>query len=214
MTLASAIHPFNNGKIIVNYPGAEGSLDGYKGKYKTLAEYIVSQGLASVVRLPNPHTYGFGWNVNLRHALTYVLENSKSICGSDHPDIYLMGLSAGAGAIATLAWEYPEVKKILLLEPALMTGDFSVMKGIAKYRGELYVVVGSGDEAIGTLVGDIVMDNAAKASRKEMFVIPNCDHQFRGEINGRILSQAPFYAFSDDPKPSFPDEKAGIKLYD
>jgi hypothetical protein len=27
-----AIHPLNNGKIIINYPGAEGDIDGYKRK--------------------------------------------------------------------------------------------------------------------------------------------------------------------------------------
>jgi hypothetical protein len=213
-SLELKIHPFNNGKIIVNYPGAFGSVDGYMQKYKILAEYIVSQSLASVVRLPNPQTINSDWNLNLEHALNYIIDNSKTICDSDNPEIFLMGLSAGAGAIATLAWKYPQVKKILLLEPALMTGDGSLVKGIMNYQGEVYVVVGSGDEAIGTLIGNMVVDNALKASRKEIFVIPNCDHQFKGEANSRIMSQAPFYAFSDTPKIKFPNLKGGIKLYD
>ena len=99
--LELVIHPLNNGKIIVNYPGADGSIDGYNEKYKTLAEYIVSQGLASVVRLPNPYNFGFDWDMSLRHALAYVHENSKNICGSDSPDIYLIGFSTGAGVIAS-----------------------------------------------------------------------------------------------------------------
>ena len=45
-------------------------------------------------------------------------------------------------------------------------------------------------------------------------MIPNCDHQFKGEVNGRIMSQAPFYAFATGDKPAFPDPNGGIKLYD
>lgn len=208
------IHPLNNGKIIVNYPGAEGSIDGYNKKYKTLAEYIVSQGLASVVRLPNPHTFGFGWDMNLRHALAYIFENSKSICNSNNPNIYLMGFSAGAGIIASLAWEYPKIKKILLIEPAPKVDEQGVIEGLGQYKGELYVVVGSEDEALGPEVGKQFIKVAVNTSKKEIFVIPNCDHQFKGEVNGRIMSEAPFYAFCDNPQIKFPDPKGGIKLYD
>ena len=212
--LELVIHPHNNGKIIVNYPGAEGSVDGYNGKYKTLAEYIVSQAIASVVRLPNPHTFGFGWDMNLRHALDYVLENSKSICGSENLDIYLMGFSAGAGTIAMIAWEYPTVKKILLMEPAPKVDEKGVIEGLGQYKGELYVIVGGGEEALGANVGNKFIKAAVNASKKEFFVIPNCDHKFKGEVNSRIMSQAPFYAFSEEPKPKFPNPNGGVKLYD
>lgn len=212
--LELAIHPLLNGKIIINYPGGEGTLDGYNNKYKTLAEFIVQQKLASVVRLPNPHTFGFGWDMNLRNALSYILKDSMTICGTKSPQLYLMGASAGAGVIASLAWEYPEIAKILLLESAPVPNEEVTQVGIGKYLGEVCIVVGSGDEALGEVIGRKFLDAATNASKKEIFVIPNCDHQFRGEINGRIFSQAPFYAFSDDPKPVFPDKKAGIKLYD
>ncbi len=212
--LELAIHPLTIGKIIINYPGSEGSLDGYNNKYKTLAEYIVDQKLASVVRLPNPHTYGFGWDMNLREVLSYVLKNSEAICGTKSPELYLMGTSAGAGVIASLAWEYPEIKKILLLEPAPIPDDEVTKEALGKYTGEIYIVVGSGGEALGEIVGRKFLDSAIKASRRVIFVIPNCDHQFKGEKNGRILSQAPFYAFLDDPKPLFPEGNGGVKLYE
>lgn len=212
--LELAIHPHTNGRIIVNYPGVDGTIDGYNEKYKTVAEHIVSKGLGAVVRLPNPYTCGFGWDMNLRHALGHILVNSEEICNSSDPEVYLMGFSAGAGVIATLAWEYPEVKKILLLEPAPNVDEQGVAKGLAEYKGELYVVVGSGDGALGLEVGNKIMETATKTSKKELFVIPGCDHQFRGEVNGRIMSQAPIYAFSDNPEMVFPDPLGGIKLYD
>lgn len=212
--LELAIHPFPNGKIILNYPGGEGSLDGYSNKYKILAEHIVKQKLASVVRLPNPYTFGFGWDMNLRKAISFVLKNSKTVCGTKTPELYLMGTSAGAGVIASLAWEYPEIKKILLLEPAPIPNEEVTKEALRKYLGEVYIVVGSGNEALGEKVGKKSLSAAKNASRSEIFVIPNCDHQFRGEVNGWIFSQTPFYAFSGDPKPLFPDKNGGIKLYD
>jgi alpha/beta superfamily hydrolase len=214
LNLELAIHPFGNGRVIVNYPGAEGSIDGYSNKYVTLAEYIVAKNLAAVVRLGNPYISGLGWDVNLREALAYVLKNSESICQFKTPEIYLMGFSAGARAIASLAWEYPEVKRILLMEPATLVQDSLEQASLVKFKGEVCIVVGTGSEALGEDVGKKFYDNAKSASKREIFVIADCDHQFRGEKNGRIISQAPFYAFCDDSKPAFPDNNGGIKLYD
>jgi pimeloyl-ACP methyl ester carboxylesterase len=212
--LKLAVHPFTNGKIIVNHPGVGGSLDGYNNKYKALAGEIVQRGLSAVVRTPNPPVFGFGWDMNLRQVLSFVLLNSKKICGSERPELFLMGTSAGAGAVASLVWEYPEITKILLLEPAILPGENLIKTSLSKYRGEIYVVVGSRDSAFGREIGERFINYSTSARRKELFEIPDCDHHFSGEKNGRIFSQAPFYAFSDKPKPRFPDLKGGIKLYD
>lgn len=208
------IHPFSNGKIIINYPGADGSIDGYENKYVKLAEYIVDQKIGAVVRIPNTSSLGFGWDINLRETLAYVFEHSQEICGVDTPEIYLIGLSAGAGAIAMIAWEYPEVKKILLLEPAIIfSGDHGV-EGIKNYEGEVTIVVGKGGNALGKEIGEKFYNYFEKAKNKEIIEIPNCDHQFTTETNGRIFSEAPIYAFSDESKIKFPDPNGGIKLYD
>lgn len=206
-----AIHPLNNGKMLLIYPGAEGDIDGYNRKYETLANYIVEQGLASVLRTGNP--YVGRWDTCLRNMLNYALEHSKEICGSDKPEIYLMGFSAGAGAISQLAWEYPEVTKILLLAPAIGVGEKEVIKGLKEFKGEVYIVIGDSDEAVKPEAGQMFYDFCIGSSKRELFVIENCDHQFRGEKNGRILSQAPFYAFLDS-KQTFPANSKGIHLYD
>lgn len=206
-----AIHPLNNGKIIVNYPGAEGDIHGYNKKYETLANHIVESGLGAVVRSGNP--YVGPWDRSLREMLTYVLNHSKEICGTKKPEIYLMGFSAGAGSISTLAWEYPEVTKILLMAPAIGVGEEAVAKGLKQYTGEVYIVIGDSDEVVKPNAGEIFFNFCDVASRKELFVIEDCDHQFRMEKNGRIMSQAPFYAFLDE-KPTFPDINGGIFLYE
>ncbi len=209
-----AIHPFNNGKIIINVPGADGSINGYNDKYIKIANYLIEQKIGAVVRIPNISSLGFGWDINLRETLSYVLDNAKEICGSSKPEIYLMGLSAGAGAISMTAWEYPEVTKILLIEPALIFSGEHGVEGIREYKGEVTIVVGKGDTALGKEVGDKFFDYFIKANHKEIIEIENCDHRFMGETNGRIFSEAPIYAFKDGPKIKFPDSNGGIKLYD
>ncbi len=209
-----AVHPFNNGKIVINYPGADGSINGYNDKYIKIANYLIEQEIGSVVRIPNISSLGFGWDINLRETLTYVLDNAKEICGSNKPEIYLMGTSAGAGAIAMTAWEYPEVTKILLVEPAIIFSGEHGVEGIREYKGEVTIVVGKGSNALGKEIGDKFFDYFINAKNKEIIEIENCDHQFMGEINGRILSQAPIYAFKDGEKIKFPNPNGGIKLYE
>lgn len=35
-----AIHPNRSGRIVVNYPGYRGVIDGYEGKHKKLAQFM------------------------------------------------------------------------------------------------------------------------------------------------------------------------------
>ena len=120
----------------------------------------------------------------------------------------------GGGAVALLAWEYPEVKKVLLLEAVPSVGPVQAREALKQYAGEIVVVAGGTEEALGPDMGKAFYDFVPNVSKKEMIILDNCDHQFRGEANGRIMSEAPIYAFADGPKIKFPDPKGGIKLYD
>lgn len=100
------------------------------------------------------------------------------------------------------------------MEPAVVFSGENEVSGIKEFKGKVCIVVGSGQNAIGMEIGQMFFDYFENAKHKEIFEIPNCDHQFRGEVNGRIYSQAPVYAFSDEIKIKFPDPEGGIKLYD
>lgn len=194
-------------KVIINYPGMDGTADGYEGKYKKLEEYILSNNLATdVVRLSNPYTNYKEHDHNLRNGI------EKALNDKTPPDLYLMGTSIGAGSIALLAWEYPEVKKILLLEPACVP-TAHLDDALQKYKGEIYIVVGDSDNALGEKTGSLFYNAATHAINRELIVIKNCDHHFSGTTNGRILSQAPFWAFSDTKPTGFPNPNGGIELY-
>lgn len=207
------IHPNLSRRIIINIPGTRGEIDGYGGKYKILAHHIQTEGLAAVVRTGNDFT-GLPEDIHLNAALAYAKRHAWEICGEPNPEILLMGFSAGASAIAARAHQHPEVTRILLGAPAKSMRGINVREGIKKFKGEVYIIIGDNDDNVGTDSGKTFYNWAQNVSHKELFVLPDCDHQFRGEKNGRIISQAPFYAFGKGEKPPFPDPEGGIKLYD
>lgn len=214
------IHPAFSKKIIINYPGYNGHIDGYNKKYVTLSDFLQEKNIGAVVRTDNIDPFKdfdamkFGeYMLNkLRKVIEYSIENSKLICRSQIPKIYLMGFSAGAGAIAAVAHESQQVKKILLMAPSIDAGKKEIIKGLSRFKGEVYIVNGKNDDVVGPKAGQIFYDWAEGAVIKKIENIPNCDHQFRGEINGKIISKAPFWAFAGDE--TFPSPEGGIKLYD
>jgi dienelactone hydrolase len=202
--------------IIVNYPGLQGDIDGYQGKYRTLADLIRRKGLGAVIRMDNQHRHDFLYEksvvANLKATIDYALANAESICASGAPDIYLMGFSAGAGAIAIVAADYPQIKKVLLLAPSVDAGKDAIDEAFGKFRGEVYIAIGEDDECVGREAGNYFLGLATGARKKRLVVIPKCDHQFQGRINGKIMSKAPFWAFAADE--SFPSADGGMELYD
>lgn len=208
-----AVHPNNSGRIIINIPGRDGEIDGYSAKYKNLAHHMQQEGLGAVVRIDNRFVEGYLPDVKLRAALAYAKEHALEICGNPNPEFLLMGTSAGASAVSAIAHEYPQVSRILLFAPSGNMPKKMIEEGLAKFNGEVYIVIGENDEVVGVESGEIFLGLAKGASHKELFTVSNCDHRFTGEANGRIMSEAPFYAFSHSSKPKFPNPAGGIKLY-
>jgi len=202
--------------IIINYPGYQGDIDGYQGKYRTLAHLIQRKGIGAVIRTDNQYRYGFLYEksavADLRATIEYALENAESICSTREPDLYLMGFSAGAGAIAIVSPNYPQIKKVLLMAPSVDVGRATIEEAFGKFRGEVYIAVGEDDECVGKEAGDYFLGLATGARKKKLVIIPNCDHQFQGWINGKIMSKAPFWAFADDE--TFPSPEGGVVLYE
>ena len=211
------IHDFpESNVIIINYPGYGGDIDGYHGKYRTLASLIRRRGIGAVIRMGNRYEYGFLYEksavADLRATIDYALANAEQICATKEPDLYLMGFSAGAGAIAIVSPDYAQVKKVLLIAPSVDAGKTAIEERFGRFREEVYIGVGEYDECVGKEAGEYFLGLATGARKKRLVIIPNCDHQFQGWINGKIMSKAPFWAFADDE--SFPSPEGGVPLYD
>lgn len=211
------VHPNNSGRIIINYPGHRGDISGFNNKHLKLAQYMQGEGLGAVVRIRGsgfPDFNGFAVDTQLRAAIAYSLKHSEVICGAQRPEVLIIGTSAGGGAASAIAYEYERVSRILLMAPGDSIGGGAVEKGLGLFAGEVYIVIGEDDDVVGgTKAGQYYYELAARASRRELFILPNCNHQFWGELNGRYMSQAPFYAFATGDRSKFPDPEGGIVLY-
>jgi dienelactone hydrolase len=210
------IHPhLGANAVVINYPGYNGNIDGYAQKYEKLACRIVEKDVAAVVRMGNEDRLGFLYEESLigdlRVTIEYVIGNAAKMCATSTPDIYLMGFSAGAGAVAAVAAEYPAVKKILLIAPAGDAGNRNIAN-LAHFQGEVYVTVGAWDEVVGMHAGEYFMELAKAATKKNLVIVPRCDHQFRGKKNGMVLSKAPLWAFCGDT--TYPSSDGGVALYE
>ena len=211
------IHKADSKAVLIIYPGADGSIDGYNKKYRRLAQLIKSKNIATVIQLDNKHccsknsTYGDLMIDKIAQIIQYVDDNSKKIAGHDEVDFYLAGVSAGAGAIATVLGEFPKIKKALFIAPAESVGLENITKGLEHYEGELYLTAGEDDEIETFKSAKIYHDLCQKTSKKELVLIPECNHRFTGEKNGKIMANAFLWAFSE--KSNFPNPEGGIFLY-
>jgi hypothetical protein len=209
-------HGNKNGVVIINYPGANGHIDGYENKYEKLANFLTGKNLGTVIRLGNHPIPGIDWETStqevLQHTIDHALENSVELAGTNTPTIYLMGASAGASAIAAVCSLYDEVKKVLLIAPSADAGWEAMENGLFNYTNELYITAGEDDIFIGMHIAPLCHKVAVNAAKVELITIPNCDHQFRGQENGKIFSKAPLWAFSEDI--TYPSSDGGVVLYD
>ena len=216
--VALSAYPTDSHIIIVNSPGSGELKDGRNDRWMKLAKHFQEQQIGSLVtynaprpdgqvQLPwEPYSYkGAGWNrlllESLAHAVEFSLERAHEICGTASPTLYLAGFSSGASAVGAAAFQYPEVKRILLLSVYDSVGD-CFYDGVTQFPGDIYLAYGSEDPIAGFLAYVLALGPMAANSFK-VKQVPNCDHRFSGETNSELLTKAFYWAFCGDD--SFPD---------
>jgi hypothetical protein len=74
-------------------------------------------------------------------------------------------------------------------------GQEAVTQRLGQYAGECHIVIGGKDELVGVETGNLFASLATAATIVRSVVIPDYDHQLRGETNGRIMSAVPLWTF-------------------
>jgi hypothetical protein len=216
------IHSLNSDNVIINLPGFGGDINGYSNKYNKLAEYLVENQLGAVVRMGNiifpNEEYGQSIVNQLETVIDFILKYSEYICTRKNPNIYIIGTSAGAGATALVAYKYAQIKKILLVAPAAgnVRNYGNALQELMKFTGDVAIIIGEKDDVVGVGSGrsfKFYAEDSENIHSLKYIEIPFCDHQFKGETNGRILSRAPFWAFIDKDL-IIPPLTESCKLYD
>jgi len=209
------IHPLKSNVIIGIYPAAEEELSGTDIPYQKIASSLQENNIGAVVRCNVRYDsavnfYEFN-DYFVRLFIDYILENSKEICGTSRPIIYLMGYSSGASGIASVASQYSAIKKMLLIAPSYDADKTVLQRSMNRYKGELYIVIGDNDEVVLPEQAAWFYELAKKSKIRKFVELVSCDHAFNGFHNKDIVSKAPFWAFNGYEK--FPHEEEMNKLY-
>jgi len=167
------VHGLQTKKVVLILPGVDGSVDGYENKYVQMADKIVKEQHKGVVRVSNHFITSFHWEDNLRQALGFIDENSKEIFGHEEVDIEIIAHSAGASVAAWLAWEYPNIKKLVLINTAAGLKPDRIIKGINQYSNRVIFIYGSEDPSVGF--------SRNLPGNTEVQIIEGADHYFSDE---------------------------------
>ena len=191
--LAVAIHPADSSVILLTIPGVDGTLDGYENKYITIAEAAQQKFGAAVVRIENPFITSFHWESNVRRILEFINNNTQAIAKTDDVELRIMAHSAGASVIAQIAWEYPNISRLLLINPAARLGGENIKQGLQAFTGDkATILIGTEDlsyEGIQTLFGD------NDVSKVAVEVVNGADHYFAGDAFPVFLEAPHTYLF-------------------
>lgn len=217
LSIPLIVHPnFNTKAIIINYPGRGGDINGYNDKYLKIAQQLQRRNVGAVIQMGNIDRHKFDYSENLvddlRSVIEYAIRRGPDLCNSAAPDIYLMGFSAGASAVAAVCSEYAAVKKILLVAPSGDANRDAVEKSLGNFEGDVCILIGQDDDIVGVEAGKIFKSLiGVKAKRVDFKVIAGCGHYFEGSVNGKIFRQASRWAFAGDK--NFPSPKKGVAIY-
>jgi hypothetical protein len=188
-SLDIAIHPAQSNVTFVTIPGVDGSVDGYKNKYVDIADSVQQKHGVAVVRASNPFITSFHWESNIRRLLAYISENSERISGTLEPKLYIMAHSAGAAIIAQIAHEYPEIKRLLLINTAAKLDEEKIMKGVSAFKGEqVTILYGEHDPSVACV--DNFHRTTTRAD-KSVEVLAGVDHNFSGNEGLETFVLAP-----------------------
>lgn len=174
------ISPIRIGKksngVLILLTGIGGTLEGYEGKYECIAKKAHDELGMSVLIATTPKG---SWS-HLRENLDSVMAEMHKTMGSDC-SCYLMGFSAGGNIALCHSYLYPEIKRVLVINPVLNINLHIIRKGILAFSGErMTVVIGDGDSSYPFL------GMLPKTERLEAVSLSGVDHVFTGRTDDFI----------------------------
>ena len=188
-----AVPPSLKPVVLFTVPGVDGTVDGFEEKYVKIAESIQEKYGAAIVRMANPFITSYHWESNIRQSLNYIIENEEEITSHKDIEIRIIAHSAGAAIVAQIAWEYPEITRILLINPATKLGIEKIQYGLSEIGGsKITVLFGSEDPS----VGDV--DEIAKLSEAKnvhTHILEGVDHNFSGESLEAFITAPSLFLF-------------------
>lgn len=159
--------------VLLILTGAGGTTKGFQNKYETIAKQVMNDYHFSVAVATTPLGSWLRLDDNLQDIMNCLFEN----LGTKDFKVYVMGSSAGANIILSNAYHFPQIKKILAINPVLSMNLHKIDSGIKNFAGEkIDIIVGEKDPAFPWV------EALPKNEILETTVLPNIDHVFNGNL--------------------------------
>ena len=192
-SLDIAIHPADSKIVLLTVPGVDGSVDGFGDKYVKIAENIQERYGAAIVRIANPFITSYHWESNIRRALDHIINHAEEITSHKDIEIRIMAHSAGAATVAQIALEYPEITRILLINPATKLGIDKIKHGLSEFCGsKIAVLFGSEDPSV---KDTDEISEPIQTSRIQTYILEGVDHNFSGKSLETFIKAPNLYLF-------------------
>ena len=118
--------------VLLILTGIGGSVKGYRNKYQTIAENAVKNRDFSVCVITTPQGSWKRPEENIRYAMRVVQAKVP-----DCEEVYAMGNSAGATFLLWYSYLFPQIKKVLAINPVLNVNLHRANNGVQKFTGEI-----------------------------------------------------------------------------
>lgn len=163
--------------VLLILTGLGGSVKGFENKYETIAKQVVKDYGFSVVVATTP--YG-SWE-HLKENLEYVMGFIKNKRQNDDFKVYAMGTSAGANIVLCFSYLFPQIKRVLAVNPVLTVNLHWINDGIKDFVGDkIEVVVGEED------LSSQWVELLPKMDKLQTTILPNVEHYFKGHLQTYI----------------------------
>ena len=178
-------------KVVMIIVWKWGTTSGYQNKYITIASNLAEKYGVSVFVVENPWISRDDPRLFVECAMGFVEEQMKK-SGFDDWEIYGMGHSAGAHFWGRFAHLYPNVSKLLLINPVVSVNFTKLKKELQTYQGELFLIQWSKDH---DFFYNPLLD-PIKTDKKQVIILEWVNHEFSNEGGFELfLSLAETYLF-------------------
>lgn len=164
-------YPAGEDSLII-FTGLGGNTEGYENKYVRIAEEVTQKYGFSVFVAGVPQDCWSRPQEVFTTAAEYVLSVKPP------HRVYVMGSSAGASIALWYSHLYPQIKKVLAVNPVLNLNFHRTREGLEKFTGEKIAVVCGGLDPCAVWVS-LLPDKDGLTKQ----IIAGADHVFSGRIN-------------------------------
>ncbi len=184
-----AVSRGNSSTYVLIIPGIDGSRDGYKNKYKTIAERLNHRYNATIIRMSNPHVPGGNWELNVHKVIEYI-KQEFILCEKSNSTLYIMGFSLGGYLIGSIAYKYDFISKLLLINPASKLNLTMFFSGLQTFNGKTTILLGDHDPMF-------KYTERLQCLGSRVVVVSGADHNFSGEHFNTFLNAPAKYLFEE-----------------